>query len=134
MIKFNQTKSKITVVITAVFLISALILSPSIGDKSYASPPPPHKIIKFTVKNVFEAGSKIDVKLKDGTTHSATVPGKSGTQHVDLGIGRFISIHKGETYTVCLSAPGHGKKCFNEHFTSVPVDHKTVDMNVLRHK
>ncbi len=134
MIKKNHTI--LTLVIIA-FFISAFVLIPSLQEKTYASPSPSTILFKFTVKHVFTANSKIKVTII-GHTNTATVPGKSGTRHVDLNMGHIINANKGTPYTICISAPHHSEKCTHSHLKSHGkhfqiTEHKTVDMKVLRH-
>ncbi len=140
MIKLNQNFNSKIALVTAVFFISAFILNTALQEKVYASPPPKEFVsFIFTVKHVFETNSKIQVIGKNNNYNEiATVPGQSGTQHVTISIDFHnpTAVKKGDHYTLCLSAPGQGKKCFHEHITSDKVgkhltEHKTINMKVL---
>ncbi len=128
----------LTLVITA-FFISAYVIIPSLQEKAYAAASTSSAVLfKFKVKHVFTANSKIKVTVM-GHTNKVTVPGKSGTRHVDLNMGQIINAKKGTPYTICLSAPHHSEKCKHNHLTSKSnkhfqiTEHKTVDMKVLHH-
>ena len=143
----NKNQYLAALVVTALFF-SGTILIPALQQKVYASPPPPSVNPKFdlTVKHVFKSNSKVEIKFGDDN-EKVIVPGHSGTKHVTLDLGRqYIRIN--EPYTLCLSAPHHGKECTQEYFTQyksekrlcctwwiseLPIQHKTVFMNILRH-
>lgn len=83
-----------------------LILVPLLQQKLYASPPI-NITFEFTVKHVFEPGSKITTTIKD-MHNEEIVPGNNDTQNVTISTGHLFAIHDGSPYTLCLFALTQG--------------------------